>query len=185
MYGGDGLARVDRRAIPPRGSRPSCCRASACALHAQREKPGLIRAHARRNPGAVAGARGAAVPVFRALRRMPLPARVVRSAARRQARHPRGGVVASGEDRVAGGDRDGGGRAVGLSQSRAVAYRERDAGIPRGALAQAVRDRSVPHRSPKFNAADRRAERDDAARPPLAAIRAFHRTLYRRSNACS
>ena len=48
---------------------------------------------------------------------------------------------------------DGGGRAVGLSQSRAIAHRGGAAGISRGALAQAVRHRSMPHRSPKINAA--------------------------------
>src|ERR1039458_7222451 len=78
--------------------------------------------------------------------RLPLSACAVRDAACAQARHPGRPVAAHREDRAVGGDLRAGGRTLGLSQSRAIAYRERRARIQGSAIAQALPDRALPDR---------------------------------------
>ncbi len=176
VYGGEGLARLDGRVVLA----PFVLPGERVRARARQEKPGLVRADDARGAGGGARARGRAVPLLRPLRRLPLPARALRISARAEAAHSGRGVAAAGEDGAAGEIAVIAGGAVGLSQPRATAHRRRADRIPGGALAQAVRHRPLPHRSPKINEAIAALARM-TGRPALAAVRAVARSLHRRA----
>ena len=73
VYGGDALARLDGRVVLA----PFALPGERIRVRAEQEKPGLIRASTVESLEPAPRARCGAVPLFHALRRLPLSARVV------------------------------------------------------------------------------------------------------------
>ena len=143
VYGGDGLARLDGRVV----FAPFVLPGERIRAQAEQEKPGLVRARTLevldRAPERVA----AALPVLRALRRLPLPARAVRVSARgRSARSCVEELRRLGKIEPPRRDRRSFPASRGaIATARSSTSPNGRLGLSGGALAQALRDRPLPH----------------------------------------
>ena len=142
MYGGEGLARLDGRVVLA----PFVLPGERVRVHAESEKPGLVRARMLEVLEAAPERVAAPCPYFRRCggchyQHAPYEMQLRLKRAILEDELRRIGKIA------AGGYRGGGRRAVGISQSRAVACRERRAGISRSRVrAGFARSRSARSR---------------------------------------
>ena len=153
VYGGEGLGRLDGRAVlapfvlPGErvrvrggGGKARLAAARSCW------KCWRPRRNASRPPAHISDAAAAATTSTRLTKsNCAAETRILEDQLRR-----------IGKTGAAGRDCGGGGRAVGIQESRATAYGERRDRISASAVAQAVRDRAVPDRLARDQCGDRR-----------------------------
>ena len=127
VYGGDGLGRLDGRAVLA----PFVLPGERVRLEPFPKSPGCCGPRCWRCwPPRRSGSRRRA-PISRAAAAATISMRHTSLQLATQARHPGRPVAPHRQDRASGGNRRRVGRTLGLPQSRAIAYRRRRAGIPR------------------------------------------------------
>ncbi len=116
IYGGEGLAHHDGSTVFV----PFVLPAERVAVEAVEQKKKFVRGRVERILQAAPERVDGALPAFRGLRRVRLPAHSLRGAAEIQERDFARNIAADWEDRVGRGNHDARIAAVGLSQPRAV-----------------------------------------------------------------
>ena len=176
VYGGEGLSRLDGNVI----FTPYVLPGESVCGGGRREKPGLLWTRPVEILTRRAGARRGALPLLRALRRVPLPARAVRLPVAGQARDSGRDAAAGGEDRAARRNR----RSSPASRGIIATARSSTCAADASAIWRRARTRCARWRLAR---SVRRAINDDAggaggdgARPPLAGVSAVDRGLHQR-----
>ncbi len=152
VYGGEGLARLDGKVVLT----PFVLPGEVVRAEIDRAKNDLWRGRVIEVSATVARANRARMPVFPALRRVPVSAHRLSGPVGAEARDSARGAAARGQDRICRRDRDHRGRALAVSQSRAASHRSMARlGTSAHGIARALRDRPLPDRVAEAQRGDR------------------------------